>query len=339
MSSLLWLLALLPKSLGASTCDRPSKDDESVAAKPSCLLNSDESRVAPFFLEEGSPKPTPLSVMEDVQFFTNLAPTVTSGCPVGWSPIFPFPKWLPRSGQYRYQALPGTLPEKLQYFEACFQDLSHALAEMIPDTSRKLSSCIAYARRLSKREGYECVSASLQQALLTLIADVKTRLGPGEMNEDGNKRRKICLVQELGLELESVDQAVGDSFSTRLGAVSTQDGIAQTDVDIITRPVCERLMAEMARSCESKLLQMGQLLQIEKALVLELREQVLTLAVSNETAAKDAVLWIRPILLLSLVDVAVSAAQFGDGVHEPLQDVLSLSEIKQEHARKRIEAK
>ena len=249
---------------------------------------------------------------------------------------------------------------------------------MIPDTSRKLSSCIAYARRLSKREGYECVSAYLQQALLTLIADVKTRLGPGEINEEGNKRRKICLVQELGLELESVDQAVGDSsFCTRLGAVSTQDGIAQTDVDITTRPVCERLMAEMARSCESKLLQMGQLLQIEKALVLELREQVLTLAVSDETAAKDAVplLSRRPhasscsglvdtadsaaqfgdgmdtVLPLSrkthaascsssgLVDVAVSAAQFGDGVHEPLQDVLSLSEIKQEHARKRIEAK
>ena len=248
---------------------------------------------------------------------------------------------------------------------------------------RKLSSCIAYARRLSKREGYERVSCYLQQALLTLIADVKTRLGPGEINEDGNKRRKICLVQELGLELESVDQAVGDSFSTRLGAVSTQDGIAQTDVDIITRPVCERLMAEMARSCESKLLQMGQLLQTEK-----LREQVLALTVSDKTAVKDAVPLPsrrpkdavplpsrRPhasscsglvdaadsaaqvgdgmdtVPLLSrkphaascsssdLVDAAVSAAQFGDGVHEPLQDVLSLSEIKHEHARKRIEAK
>ena len=246
---------------------------------------------------------------------------------------------------------------------------------MIPDTSRKLSSCIAYARRLSKREGYECVYGYLQQALLTLIADVKTRLGPGEINEYGNKRRKICLVQELGLELESVDQAVGDSFSTRLGAVSTQDGIAQTDVDIITRPVCERLMAEMARSCESKLLQMGQLLQTEKALVLELREQVLTLTVSDKTAAKDAVplLSRRPHAssCSGLVDAAdsaaqfrdgmdtvlplsrkthaascsssglaaVSAAQFGDGVRGPLQDVLSLSELKQEHARKRIEAK
>ena len=34
--------------------DRPSKDDDSAVAKPSCLLNSDESLVAPFFLSLGN---------------------------------------------------------------------------------------------------------------------------------------------------------------------------------------------------------------------------------------------------------------------------------------------
>eukprot|EP00439_Symbiodinium_sp_Y106_P027663 s2469_g3.t1 len=72
-------------------------------------------------MEEGSPKPIALSVMEDVEFFENLAPTVTSGCPGGWSPIWPLPKWQPRSGQYRYQPRPGTLPKKIEYFEMCFQ--------------------------------------------------------------------------------------------------------------------------------------------------------------------------------------------------------------------------
>ena len=214
---------------------------------------------------------------------------------------------------------------------------------MIPDTGRKLSSCIAYAGRLSKREGYECVSGYLRQALFALVADIKARPGPDEVSEDGNMRCKIRLVQELGLEMESVDQAAGDSFSTRLGAVSTQDGISQTDVDIITRPVCERLMEEMARSCEAKLLHMAQLLQTQKALVLELRERVLTLTASDKTPMDDAV----PLLpckphassCSGLADAAASAAQFGDGMHEPLQDVLSLSEIKQEHARKRREAK
>ena len=43
---------------------------------------------------------------------------------------------------------------------------------------------------------------------------------------------------------------------------------------------------------------------------------------------------VPPVSCSDFVDAAVSAAPFVDGVHEPPQDVLSLSEIKQEQTVK-----
>ncbi|CAJ1337509.1 unnamed protein product [Effrenium voratum] len=91
-------------------CDRSEESEEPA---PSCLLNSDEARVSPFFLEPDKPKPMPLKVMEDIDFFESFE---VGECPKGftWKRTRSVP-----AGRYGYQAV--WLPDELSSFMGCFQ--------------------------------------------------------------------------------------------------------------------------------------------------------------------------------------------------------------------------
>lgn len=99
-------------------CDRFNRSDDSPA--PSCLLNSDETRVAPFFLEPDAPLPLPFKLMEDFRFWeAQDVKAAKGGCPAGFERPGDAGADPSSPGFYRYNAT--WLPQPLQHWLGCAQ--------------------------------------------------------------------------------------------------------------------------------------------------------------------------------------------------------------------------
>eukprot|EP00435_Cladocopium_sp_Y103_P037608 s874_g10.t1 len=108
------------KSKTSCSCDRydDNASTDSTDPSPTCLLNSDEKRVVPYFLEPDSEKPLPVKVMEDLYFFRTASTTAIpqGSCPSGFARGS---RELPDPGFYKYS--PTYLSPGLSQFMGCEQ--------------------------------------------------------------------------------------------------------------------------------------------------------------------------------------------------------------------------
>eukprot|EP00434_Breviolum_minutum_P002623 symbB.v1.2.002316.t1/scaffold123.1/size315817/1 len=108
-------------------CDRHDAHEDKSVAPASCLLNSDEPRVAPYFVKPYAKMPTELKMLEDNQFweaqpayYANA--TDSSGlskCPEGFARLGKAPPEPVPAGSYLYK--PTLLPKELYHFMGCTQ--------------------------------------------------------------------------------------------------------------------------------------------------------------------------------------------------------------------------
>ena len=147
---------------------------------------------------------------------------------------------------------------------------------------QKLCACVGYATRLSKRCQHKAATELLQQALhsLRLAADTDGKCPPSPENE--YQIRKICLSTALGLEGVRSDH-VSPKYENKAAATTSQEDCSaraatcaatHTDVEMISKPMCENLMHQLYAKCEAAIVEGNKKSLEQKMLIDDLQEQV-----------------------------------------------------------------
>ena len=188
----------------------------------------------------------------------------------------------------------------------------------------KLCACIGYAIRVSKREGQQDVTNMLQHALFCLVAgpagddqtsaeaQTYTPRQSCHIGGSGNKtagkladnmyesatttkfadegetgRRSISLYSALQLTADTSTRVGGGWTSGLQHATCTQYSCiaTQTDFEVITRPMCEALMTQLAERSQKCVLDLRQRLVDEQLRVVDLREELSRMTTASHVVA------------------------------------------------------